>query len=381
MRVLIINSVCGIRSTGRIATDIAKEYMAQGHLCQIAYGREQVPEEYRDISYRIGSDWDIRMNALKARLFDNEGFNAKKETKRFIKWANNYNPDLLWIHNIHGYYINIELLFDWIKRRPQMQVKWTLHDCWPFTGHCSYFSFVGCNRWQYGCAKCCQRKKYPASLLIDASRQNYERKKRAFSGVENLKLIAPSKWLAALVKVSFLREYSVEVCHNMIDKTAFRPTMSDFRERYGLKERKIVLGVASTWDERKGLSDFLALVPLLRPDYVVVLVGVEEGEIKNCPPSVVCIPPTNSKKELAEIYTAADVFVNPSKEETFGLTTLEALSCGTPAVVYKDTACEEVADKYGGIAVEQSVHAIKIAIEELIVGGGHSENPISWDSM
>ncbi len=381
MKVLFINSVCGIRSTGRIVAQLAEDYIKNGHECRIAYGREEAPEALQPISVHIGSESDVKVNAVLARLLDNEGFNAKRATKKFLNWANTYNPDILWLHNLHGYYLNIELLFDWIKSRPQMQVKWTLHDCWAFTGHCSYFSFVGCDRWQYGCGGCCQSKKYPASLFLDSSENNYQRKRQAFCGVKDMTLITPSNWLADLVKQSFLKEYPVEVCYNTIDTEIFSPTPSDFRNRYGLNNRKIVLGVASVWDERKGLADFFELSSLLPKDYAVVLVGITDQEKQKCPPSVVCIPPTNSAKELAEIYTAADVFVNPSKEETFGLTTLEALSCGTPAIVYKNTACEEVACMYGGIVVDQSVQAIKKAIEELEIGGENLEDPLSGHSM
>ena len=368
MRVLIINSVCGIRSTGRIATDIAKEYMAQGHMCRIAYGREEVPEEYRDISYRIGSEMNIRFNALKARLLDNEGLNAKKETKKFIKWADNYDPDLLWIHNLHGYYMNIELLFDWIKRRPRMQVRWTLHDCWAFTGHCAHFSYVRCYKWREQCHHCSQKKEYPTSLLAEHSRQNFIRKQRAFLGVKNMTIITPSQWLADLVKQSFLKEYRVDVHHNTIDRSVFRPTVSEFRERMGLVGKKIVLGVASAWGERKGLGTFVQLSRLLPAEYQVVLVGLEEKQIRRLPSSILCIRRTNSIEELAQIYSVADVFVNPSTEETFGLTTLEALSCGTPSIVYRDTACEEVARTYGGIAVERSVSVVMTAIQSVCEG-------------
>ena len=179
-------------------------------------------------------------------------------------------------------------------------------------------------------------------------------------------LITPSQWLADLVKKSFLKEYPVEICYNKIDTSVFTPTDSDFREQYGLQNKKVVLGVASVWDERKGLKDFLDLSRLLDDNFVIVLVGITSDEIKNCPLSVICIPRTDSTKRLAEIYTTADVFVNPSKEETFGLTTLEALSCGTPAIVYKNTACEEIAKMYGGIVVNQSVKSIKDAIDRLI---------------
>ena len=369
MKVLLINSVCGIRSTGRIVAQIADDYISRGDECRIAYGREDVPENLREISVRIGSELGVKVNAMLARFFDNEGLNAKIATKNFLNWANTYNPDVLWLHNLHGYYLNIEMLFDWIKKRPHMQVRWTLHDCWAFTGHCSYFSFVGCDRWQQSCGSCCQMKKYPTSLFLDSSKRNLKRKKNAFCGVSNMTLITPSNWLANLVKKSFLKEYPIEVCYNTIDTKVFTPTKSEFKEKHNLNNRKIVLGVASVWDERKGLSDFLKLSTRLKSDYVIVLVGISSNEIKDCPSNVICLPRTNSSKELAAIYTAADVFVNPSKEETFGLTTLEAISCGTPAIVYKDTACEEIADIYGGMVVEQNVEALKLAIEQLMVDG------------
>lgn len=366
MKVLFINSVCGIRSTGRIVAQLADSYIKDGHECRIAYGREDVPEELRAISVRIGSEPSVKINAALARFFDNEGLNAKRATKRFLNWANTYNPDVLWLHNLHGYYLNIEMLFDWIKSRPQMQVKWTLHDCWAFTGHCSYFSFVKCDRWQYGCGSCCQYQKYPASLFLDSSESNFNRKKNAFCGVKNMTLITPSEWLASLVKKSFLKEYNIDVCYNTVDKKVFKPTPSDFREKHNLNGRKIILGVASAWDDRKGLADFLELSAVLNSDYAIVLVGISSEKI---PSAITGIPLTDSAEELAEIYTAADVFVNPSREETFGLTTLEALSCRTPAIVYKNTACEEVADLYGGIAVDQSVSALKMAIEQLTLDG------------
>jgi len=358
--------VCGIRSTGRIVAQLAQDYIANGHECRIAYGRENVPAQLESIAVRIGTEMNVKCQAAQARLLDNEGLNAKRATKRFLTWANTYNPDVLWLHNLHGYYLNIELLFDWIKSRPHMQVKWTLHDCWAFTGHCAYFSYIGCESWKNGCGNCCQLSKYPTSLFLDRSGKNYQKKKKAFCGVANMTLITPSQWLAELVKESFLKEYPVEVRYNTIDTTAFLPTPSNFRERYRLADRKIVLGVAAFWEERKGLSDLLRLADMLPRDYQVVLVGIDEKQAKKLPGSVLCLPRTNSAYDLAKIYTAADVFVNPSKEETFGLTTIEALACGTPAIVYKDTACEEIAHQYGGFVVDQDVFAIKSAIDMIL---------------
>ncbi len=362
MRILMINSVCGIRSTGRICTQMAEKFVAEGHEVKIAYGRESLPEDYRDIAVRIGSEQSVYVNALQSRFTDREGFYSKKATKCFLKWAEAYDPDMLWLHNLHGYYINVEMLFDWIKTRPAMQVKWTLHDCWAFTGHCAHFSYVQCSKWKNGCHRCSQKRQYPVSMLADSSEKNYLRKKAAFCGVSNMTLIVPSNWLANLVGQSFLKEYPVEVVPNTIDTDTFRPTPGNFREKYSLQDRKIILGVASAWSQRKGLYDFFQLADLLDEQYKIVLVGLTAKQIKKVPDKILCIPVTNSKQELAEIYTAADIFVNPSREETFGLTTIEALACGTPAIVYQNTACEEIVATHGGVAVEQSVQALKNAI-------------------
>ena len=341
-------------------------YMAQGHECRIAYGRESVPQQYMRYAYRIGTQWNVRWNALKARVWDNEGFNAKSETIKFLKWADQYDPDLLCLHNLHGYYINLELLFNWIKKRSHMKVEWTLHDCWTFTGHCAHFSFVGCEKWKTGCHHCTQTDRYPMSVLRDASNKNYFRKKTLFCGVRNMTLITPSKWLADLVKASFLKEYPVRIVYNTIDKTVFKPTPSDFLEHYGLQDRFVVLGVASAWDERKGLDDFVELSRRLEDTFQIVLVGLSEKQRKQVPGNILCIPATDSPRELAQIYTAADVFLNPSKEETFGLTTVEALACGTYPVVYKGTACEEIVALYGGSAVEQNLDAVTETIYRIV---------------
>ncbi len=263
MRVLMINVVCGIRSTGRICTDLAAEMEAEGHEVKIAYGRETVPEQYQKYAVRIGNNLDVDIHGVKSRLLDKHGLGSKHATKKFLKWADKYDPDLIWLHNIHGYYINYELLFDWIKNRPDMQVRWTLHDCWAFTGHCTHFTVAKCDQWKTGCLHCPEKKRYPASLFLDNSKNNYSRKRNAFTGVKNLSIITPSKWLADLVKQSFLKDYPVEVHYNTIDTSVFKPTPSDFRKRYGLTDKKIVLGVASTWDDRKGLDDFIQLSEML----------------------------------------------------------------------------------------------------------------------
>jgi len=372
MKVLMINSVCGIRSTGRICTDTADHFMREGHECRIAYGRESVPEKYRSISYRIGNEWQVRWNGAKARIFDNEGLNAKRATKVFLRWATAYDPDLLWLHNLHGYYINYELLFEWIKSRPQMQVRWTLHDCWAFTGHCSHFSFVGCQQWINGCAHCPQTREYPKCIGISACKKNYFRKKHAFCGVSDMSLITPSRWLAEIVKQSFLKNYPVEVIHNRIDTEIFCPVYGNFREKYGLQDKKIVLGVASAWGERKGLPDFVKLAERLGTAYAVVLVGIDEATKKRLPSSIVCISRTDSASALAEIYTAADVFVNLTYEDTYPTVNLEAQACGTPCLTYR--TCGSVESVLPENVAEQGDLAAMAAMIQRICGGKYEEN-------
>ncbi len=342
MKYLFVNSVCGIGSTGRICADIAKKLEADGHEVKIAYGRTStVPEQYGKYAVRIGSGIDVKVAGIQSRLFDNHGLASKRATKKFLQLADEYDPDLVWLHNLHGYYINYELLFQWIKSRPKMEVKWTLHDCWAFTGHCSHFTIVKCEQWKNHCSYCPQTRRYPACYGKGDASQNFDRKREAFTGVKNLTLITPSQWLADLVKQSFLKEYPIEVRYNTIDRNIFKPTPSDFRERYGLVGKKIVLGVASIWDERKGLRDFYKLAQMLDDRYAIVLVGLSEKQMKKLPKNILCIKRTNSPRELATIYTAADVFFNPTYEDNYPTVNLEAEACGTRVVTYDTGGCRE----------------------------------------
>lgn len=334
MKVLMINSVCGIKSTGRIATDLADMLTEKGHTVKIAYGREEVPEKYKGYAVRIGNEWDVRLHGLEARLFDNAGFGSKKATLKFLEWVREFAPDIIHLHNLHGYYINVELLFKFLKeyKRP---VIWTLHDCWAFTGHCSYFDLCQCYKWKTECKQCPQKKEYPASILFDNSRNNYRNKKAAFQEVDNMVIVTPSNWLADLVKESFLREYETRVINNGIDLTLFKPTEGEFREKYKLGNKIIVLGVASVWEVRKGLVDFIELRKLLDKRYEIVLVGVSEEDKNILPYGMLGITRTDSVRELAEIYTAADIFLNLTYEDNYPTVNLEAQACGTPVITYR----------------------------------------------
>lgn len=366
MRVLMINSVCGQGSTGRICTDIANELIKQGHECKIAYGRGCVPERYKDIAYRIGSNFGVYANGIKARLFDSEGFNAKHATRQFIEWIKKYNPDVIHLHNLHGYYINIVTLFDYLKTCGK-KVVWTLHDCWTFTGHCSYFTAVKCEKWKNFCKACPQKFSYPKAF-IDRSGRNYGKKRQIFTNVPDLTIITPSKWLATLVEQSFLREYTVKVVNNGIDLSVFRPSKSDFVEKYGLQDKKIILGVASVWDERKGFNDFIKLADKLDDSYRIVIVGVNKKQTKLLPKNIVAIQRTNNAQELAEIYTSADVFFNPTYEDNYPTVNLEAQACGTPVVTYDTGGSVESVPKENIIEVgdyEIFLSIIKNRLHEL----------------
>lgn len=342
MRVLMINEVFGTTSTGKICAQIAEQMEAEGHEVKVAYGRwADVPEEYRRFAQYMGSTFEVKLHGLQTRLFDTHGFGSRHATRIFLEWAESFKPDLLWLHNLHGYYINVEMLFDWIKKNTEIQVKWTLHDCWAFTGHCSHFVAVKCEQWKSQCSHCSQLHRYPACYAMSNVGKNFERKRKAFTGVKNMTLIAPSKWLADLTRQSFLKEYPVEVHYNTIDTNTFKPTPSDFRERYGLQDKIIILGVANVWDARKGLFDFYKLAQMLDDRYAIVLVGLGKKQIRELPGNIVGIQHTNSPQELAAIYTAADVLVNPTHEDTYPTVNLEAQACGTRVITYDVGGCRE----------------------------------------
>lgn len=367
MKVLLINAVCGTGSTGKICAQLAEEFRREGHAVKIAYGRDGfVPEQFQKYAVRIGSDLDVRLHGIFTRLTDRHGFASNSATRRFLRWAEDYDPDLLWLHNIHGYYLNIELLFQWIKSRPHMQVKWTLHDCWSFTGHCAYFDFAGCERWKTGCHDCPQKKAYPATALLDSSRGNFQKKRQLFTGVKRMTLVTPSQWLADLVKESFLKEYPVEVVYNTINTDIFQPTDSDFRQKHGLENKKIILGVASVWEKRKGLEDFITLAGMLSDSWRIVLVGLTAQQAKEMPGNVITIPRTNSPQELAQIYTAADVFVNPTYEDNYPTVNLEAQACGTRVVTYATGGSPETLNAAGICVPKGDVSALWQRIREMV---------------
>lgn len=350
MNLLQINTVCGIGSTGRIATDLCSILLSQGHCCTIAFGRDEALNCCDPI--RIGNKLDNYFHVARTRVLDSHGFGSARSTAKLISRMKVLNPDIIHLHNLHGYYLHTGLLFDYLKQANK-PIVWTLHDCWPFTGHCAHFDFVSCERWQCGCYDCPQKTGYPASLFLDRSQQNYTRKMATFKGVPNLTLVTPSQWLAALVKRSFLKDYPLTVINNGIDLDIFKPKISNFRQRFHLENHFLMLGIASIWGERKGFNYFLELAKQLRPNEKIVLVGLSAKQIKQLPPEIVGIVKTNSINELAEIYSAADLYLNPTLEDNFPTTNLEALACGTPVITFNSGGSPECLGDSCGLVVER----------------------------
>lgn len=363
MKVLMINSVCGIRSTGRICTDLATELEAQGNEVKIAYGRENVPEQFQKYAVRIGSDMDIKLHGAKARLFDGAGFGSKIATAKFIKWLKEFDPDVIHLHNIHGYYINIKILFDYLKTCGK-KIVWTLHDCWAFTGHTVYCDAIQCERWKSGCYDCPQMKEYPKSF-VDCSKRNWRRKKQCFTGIKNMTLVTPSQWLASLVKDSYLSEYPVKVIHNGIDTSQFKPLENDFRNYYGLENKFVVLGVATSWDKMKGYYDFIKLAELLDESCKVVMIGLTKEQLAKLPKNILGIERTASVKNLAYIYSSSDVFLNLSYCENYPTVNLEARACGTPVITYKTGGSPESAGTDGIFVNRGDITAILSEIAKM----------------
>lgn len=342
MRIVQLNTVPNL-STGTVMLENHKRYVAEGHESWRMWGRGREPEN--EYEFKFGTDFGVRIDVLETRLFGKAGFHSKAATKRLLAKLDEVKPDLVHLHNVHGYYVNIEMLFEWLAKS-SCQVEWTLHDCWAFTGHCAYFTFANCEQWKTQCAcekACCQLDAYPKTISKTSCKWSFEQKKRLFTALprERMSLITPSKWLADLTRESFLKHYPVEVRYNTIDTSTFKPVMSSFRERNRLQGKFIVLGVASTWSERKGLDDFLLLSEMLDDEAAIVLVGLSREQIDALPKNVIAISRTESKQELAEIYSTSDVFFNPTKEDNYPTVLLEAQSCGLPVVTYDVGGCRE----------------------------------------
>ena len=352
MHILQINSDYEYGSTGRIVKELQEKIRLKGDECTVAYGRERIKGIAKARVIHIGQSFDNYVHLAKTRVFDAHGFSSFFATKRFIETIGKIRPDVVHLHNLHGYYIHVGLLFDYL-RRIKMPVIWTLHDCWAFTGHCAHYDYQGCDKWKKGCYHCALKGDYPKSLFIDRSTKNYQLKRKIFTAVDDLTLVTPSEWLKKQLQESYLNKYPVEVIHNGIDIDVFKPVLGDFRCRFGLEGKFLILGVASIWNERKGLQYFIELEKKLKQGEKILLVGLSESQMKQLPDGIIGVQRTNSVAELAEIYSAADVFLNPTLEDNYPTTNLEAMACGVPVVTFNSGGSPECLKQGNGIVVDR----------------------------
>lgn len=363
-KLLQIDSCLGILSTGKITESIGKLASEGGWDCYIAHGARYVGKSEMH-SIQVSSKLGEYFHYAKSLLFDAHGLGSVSETKRLIKKIKAINPDIIQLHCIHGYYLNYAVLFEYLATT-KTPVIWTFHDCWSMTGHCSYFDAVGCERWKTECYNCPLKGEYPSSYLLDASRRNFKLKKKLFTSIENMTIVTVSNWLADIVKQSYMSKYPIKVINNGVDINLFKPRESDLRLRLGLNDKFILIGVASTWEKRKGLNDYKKLAQLLSDEYCIILIGLSKEQIEKLPKNIIGIERTENQIQLAEYYSSADIVMNLSYQETFGMTTVEGFACGTPGIVYDRTASPELISEETGCVVKAGdIVGILSAIETI----------------
>ena len=368
MKVLLINSMCGTASTGRIVAGIYEQVKAAGSEAKVAYGFRKAAKVPECDRYKINSKAGYYFHNILAKITDRTGLYSKRQTKKFIKWINEYDPDIVNIHNLHGYYINYEILFDYLKKADK-KVVLTLHDCWSFTGHCAHFDMVGCEGYLTGCKECKHKNTYPKCWFKCQAGKTYELKKRLLCSIENLTVVTPSYWLADLAKKSFLGNREIKVINNGIDLSLFKPTDGDIKAKLGVEGKKITLAVANSWNHGKGFDDLNVIADKLPEEIKIVMVGLEKGQLKKVNSNIVALTRTNSIKELAALYSAADVFLNLTREDTFPTVNIESLACGTPVITYNTGGSPEIIAKNCGRVVEKGdISGVIAAINDYCAG-------------
>jgi glycosyltransferase involved in cell wall biosynthesis len=357
-------------SVGRIAEQIGGVALDNGWESYITYARNHLPSKSTVV--KIGTKWDIYWHGIMTRIFDRHCLYSTDATRKLIKQIEKIKPDIIQLHHIHGYFIDMKLLFNYLSSI-NTPVIWVFHDCWSMTGHCAYFDYIGCEKWKTQCYCCPQKKEYPKSLIFDRSKENYGQKKYLFNLVKSLIIVPVSEWLGGLVKESFFFKYPIEIIHNGIDLSVFSPQEDGQQLRKDLfliDSSVILLGVASTWDARKGLLDFIKLASMIPTDWRIILVGLSQKQMRGLPANIIGIQRTENVQQLASLYSAANVFINPTWEDTFPTTNLESLACGTPVITYRTGGSVESVSKDTGFIVDKGdLHGIIECTKEVIKNG------------
>lgn len=366
-KILQVNSSLGLGSTGKIVESICGLAAASDWECWIAHSsRYEGQSQFNHIN--VSTKFGEYLHYIHSLLLDRHGLGSTVATRAFVqKLDREIRPDIIHLHNIHGYYINYEILFEYLNKAG-IPVVWTFHDCWPMTGHCAHYENVRCNRWITGCHDCPNKSEYPMSVGLDYSDMNYRYKHNLFGSVGNLTIVAVSEWMRRQVLCSYFKNHEVTVINNGVDTGVFRARGSEqlgqISDSLGVSGKKVLLGVASSWSRQKGLQDFISLSERLDPDYVIILVGLKREQISQLPDNIVGVERTESVIQLADLYSIADVFVNPTYGDTFPTTNIEALACGTPVVTYCTGGSPEAVTPDTGLVVDAGdVDMLKSAID------------------
>jgi glycosyltransferase involved in cell wall biosynthesis len=375
MKILQINVTSNTGSTGRIAEQLGSCMQQEDIESFIAFSRKGMPSTSNTI--QIGGRLDLYTHVLYSRVFDRHGFASKDTTKKLIAKIQELDPDLIHLHNIHGYYVHIALLFEELRNSGK-PVCWTLHDCWAITGHCAHFEDIHCEKWKEHCYACPKKGSYPKSLILDRSYTNYSDKKRIFTSIRNLTIITPSVWLENIVKESFLKEAKLLTIYNGINLEVFKPVVSDdYRKKLNIKnDEKVILGVASIWTKHRGVDDFIRLhAKLLGTNFKIILVGLSKKQLRMLPSTIIGIERTENLDTLVQLYSMASVYINPTYSDNFPTTNIEALACGTPVITYNTGGSPEAVDKTTGIVVNiGDIDGLVVAIQQVLKGIETNEN-------
>lgn len=372
MKVIQINAVYGYGSTGVIVKDIENALLEEGNESRIVYQHSNLVKT--DINgLQMGNVVDWKIHAILTRVLGKQGYASGNSTKRLIKYLETEKPDIVHLHNLHANYININQLLSYLAKKNIATIL-TLHDCWFFTGKCFHFTMCGCEKWKIGCGKCPQNKEDVKSLFWDKSKQVFKDKKEKFQAIQNLTIVGCSDWIKNLAKESpIFRNKQLVRIYNGVDTDIFHPKKENkFRETYGLTGQFIILGMANKWLQDMNKETFRKIRETLLPDELIVIVGCSEeqkSELKQYF-NVLSIGYISNRNKLAEIYSAADVFVNMTFEDTLPTVNMESICCGTPVITYNSCGSPELISPgiTGYVIPQKSVKELRNAINRIKQG-------------
>ena len=367
MKVLQIETIYSGSGISGMVLSLTEALTAHGDECKFAFGRKRIPVKscHFDKVFYVGDRMGVYCHYVLSRLFDRAGFYSSRGTKKLIRFIEEYKPDIIHLHSLLGYYINVKMLFEYLSRSG-IPVVWTHHDCWAFTGRCIHFITADCEKWRTVCHDCPLLSEYPKSILADNSERNYKEKRSLFNSLEKMVSVAPSSWLASYLKESFLSSYPVKVIPNGIDRGVFTPTDSGIKKEMGISEKILLLAVASTWAETKGLDCLFETYRLMdKKRFALAVIGLSEKQIKNAPQGVIAMKRTNDVHQLVRWYSAADLFLNPTAADNFPTVNIEALSCGTPVVTFNTGGAGEMVGNCGMVVDDKTPSGLYQAVLEL----------------